>query len=176
MLLRKLLQILYPTKFDIQKNCSFNMKNNRAKSTSPGRQGVLNIIFIVAASSITYSLVWQNMAVDYLAPTPSLSGLIIRWRALSYPVWRASPSPGPGNSQLSKVTSSVTALAEWQYLQAEDALQETRCIAPMLVLCWATIADGGPTWNQHCINIAFFLDCWWVNIGQRQTPEPNTEP
>ena len=32
--------------------------------------------------------------------------------------------------------------------------QETRDIVPMLVYCWASVADGGSTINQHCDNIS----------------------
>ena len=31
--------------------------------------------------------------------------------------------------------------------------RQTQAIGPMLVYCWASVADGGPTINQHWENI-----------------------
>ena len=37
-------------------------------------------------------------------------------------------------------------------LKSNRADQRTRRIDPMLVLCWTTVCDAGPTWNQHWVN------------------------
>ena len=35
--------------------------------------------------------------------------------------------------------------------------QQTRDIEPMLVQYWADVVDGGPTSNQHWLNVSCFL-------------------
>ena len=35
--------------------------------------------------------------------------------------------------------------------------QQTRDVDPMLVQCWASVADGGPTLNQHRVHVPCFL-------------------
>ena len=35
--------------------------------------------------------------------------------------------------------------------------QQTRAIEPLLVQCWASVVDGGPTLNQQWLNISCFL-------------------
>ena len=30
--------------------------------------------------------------------------------------------------------------------------------SPMLILCWASVIDGGPTSNQHWVNALCFMD------------------
>ena len=35
--------------------------------------------------------------------------------------------------------------------------QQTRRIETMLVLCWASVADGGPTLSQECFNVSCLL-------------------
>ena len=41
-------------------------------------------------------------------------------------------------------------------LYAALQCQPTRDIEPMLAQCWASDVDGGPTLNQHWLNIS----CW----------------
>ena len=35
--------------------------------------------------------------------------------------------------------------------------QSTRIVKPMLVLFWASVADGGPTFNRHWVSASFNL-------------------
>ena len=35
--------------------------------------------------------------------------------------------------------------------------RQTRNVRPMLISCWATVGDGGPTWNQHWVNVSHLL-------------------
>ena len=38
-----------------------------------------------------------------------------------------------------------------------EASQQTRDVEPMLVQCWASVADYGPTLNQHCFIVSSLL-------------------
>ena len=35
--------------------------------------------------------------------------------------------------------------------------QQTRGIKPVLILCWASVADGGPELDQHWVNVSCLL-------------------
>ena len=35
--------------------------------------------------------------------------------------------------------------------------QQTRDIEPLLIQCWASVVDGGPTLNQQWLNVACLL-------------------
>ena len=48
-------------------------------------------------------------------------------------------------------TGTVSACTAW------PAAQQTRGVEPVLVLCWASIADGGPELVQHCVNVSCLL-------------------
>ena len=37
------------------------------------------------------------------------------------------------------------------------ATQQTRDVHQMLVQCWASVADGGPTLHQHWVNVSCLL-------------------
>ena len=37
------------------------------------------------------------------------------------------------------------------------AFQQTRKVHPMLVQCWASVVDGGPTLNRHWVNVSSSL-------------------
>ena len=45
---------------------------------------------------------------------------------------------------------------EWKYIIPAMA-QQARGVDPMLVYCWASVADGGPTLKQHWFNVSFLL-------------------
>ena len=36
-----------------------------------------------------------------------------------------------------------------------NAAQQTRGVEPVLVWCWASVSDGGPALEQHCVNVVF---------------------
>ena len=36
-------------------------------------------------------------------------------------------------------------------------IQPRRIVESMLVLCWLSVIDAGPTWNQHWLNVAHLL-------------------
>ena len=40
-----------------------------------------------------------------------------------------------------------------------EASQQTRDIVPMLVQCWSTVYDAGPTLNQQWDNVSCLLGC-----------------
>ena len=40
---------------------------------------------------------------------------------------------------------------------ARPVAQQTQGVEPVCVLCWASVADGGPELNQHCDNVSCFL-------------------
>ena len=40
---------------------------------------------------------------------------------------------------------------------ARPAAQQTRDVEPVLVLCWASVADGGPELDQHWVNVSCLL-------------------
>ena len=41
-------------------------------------------------------------------------------------------------------------------------------VKPLLAQCWSTVADGGPTLNQQCVNVSWLLDiCWDTGSGIR---------
>ena len=52
--------------------------------------------------------------------------------------------------------------------------QQTRGIYPMLLQCWATVEDGGPTLKQHWMNAPHKTDTGihpilfqcWAKVGQ----------
>ena len=46
---------------------------------------------------------------------------------------------------------SVSACTAWL------AAQQTRGVEPVLVLCWASVADGGPELDQHWVNLSCLL-------------------
>ena len=41
----------------------------------------------------------------------------------------------------------------------ERGSQQTRDVDPMLLWCWATVFDAGPTSHQHWINVPCLLGC-----------------
>ena len=53
----------------------------------------------------------------------------------------------------------VAAGAEYQHMRATipGPSQQTRYIEPMLVYCWADVADDGPTLNEHWFNVTCLL-------------------
>ena len=45
--------------------------------------------------------------------------------------------------------------------------QQTQCFNPMLVQCWASVEDGGPTLNQHWVDVSCLLGArlaMWANF------------
>ena len=42
-------------------------------------------------------------------------------------------------------------------LHCLTAAQQTRGVEPVLVLCWASVADGGPELDQHWFNVLCLL-------------------
>ena len=65
---------------------------------------------------------------------------------------------------------------------------QTRDIQPVLEKCWTSVEDGGPTLNQHWVNVLYFLgiNCipanmrHWPNVGlllgHRLRRWPNSKP
>ena len=43
-------------------------------------------------------------------------------------------------------------------LKNTGTIQQGQAVEPMLVQCWDSVADGGPTLNQHRFNISSLLD------------------
>ena len=54
----------------------------------------------------------------------------------------------PGYSELYRVNSACISV---------EAAQQTRDVRPMLIQSWASVADGGPTLNQHWANVPCLL-------------------
>ena len=57
----------------------------------------------------------------------------------------------------------------WHERRAISGIQ--RDVEPMLVWCWASVADAGPVSNQHW----FYVSClrgWFFNPHMSQTPTP----
>ena len=42
---------------------------------------------------------------------------------------------------------------------AQTETQQTRSVKPVLVWCWASVADGGPTIAQHRVNVLCLTAC-----------------
>ena len=56
--------------------------------------------------------------------------------------------------------------------EAVESPQQTRDIAHVLVQCWASVADDGPTLNQHMVNVPYLLGppCNRCNSQGRKMP------
>ena len=46
-----------------------------------------------------------------------------------------------------------------KYICVLECSHQTRYVDPMLVWCWPTVYDAGPTLNYHRVNISCLLDC-----------------
>ena len=67
------------------------------------------------------------------------------------PLAHQLPPPPPITLNSSKKTQNHP---EW-------TSQQTRYIDPMLVHCWASVVDGGPTLDQHWLDVSCFLGYGW---------------
>ena len=52
-------------------------------------------------------------------------------------------------------------------VNAPGTPQQTRYIAPLLVQCWASVVDGGPTLNQHWDNVSCLLTLLFLLLTLR---------
>ena len=59
---------------------------------------------------------------------------------------------------------SVTACLIHNNYQSESTSQQTRGIHPMLVQCWASVEDSGPTLKHHWMKSPVFAR-WWTNVA-----------
>ena len=41
----------------------------------------------------------------------------------------------------------------------QTSSQQTQDVEPVLVSCWSTVRDAGPTLNQHCFNVSCLMVC-----------------
>ena len=45
-------------------------------------------------------------------------------------------------------------------LYLNGVIRESRNVEPMVVWCWISVTDGGPTSTQHCFNVSCLLGYW----------------
>ena len=62
-----------------------------------------------------------------------------------------------GLSDLQPMSSVVNIYMVQNGQMAKCTSQQTRHIETMLFKCWASVADGGPTLNQHCFNVSCLM-------------------
>ena len=55
------------------------------------------------------------------------------------------------------VVSHADGRAAGKALTIHHHSQRARDVDPMLVYCWATVVDGGPTISQHWVNVSHLL-------------------
>ena len=53
---------------------------------------------------------------------------------------------------------------------------KTQYLNPMLILCWASVVDGGPTSNEHYERKHDTPIQCWLNVGQHHRRLTNLEP
>ena len=70
----------------------------------------------------------------------------------------------PAQATKFKSWRSETEHATYQSLRLPKILsQQTRDVDPVLFQCWASVADGGPTFKQHWVSASRLLEnlcCW----------------
>ena len=76
--------------------------------------------------------------------------------------WRDMSDQGKINNKVCLTDMSrksgrqyITLHCELYIAHTATTQQPTRCLQPMVIYCWATVADGGPTINHHWIHVAY---------------------
>ena len=66
--------------------------------------------------------------------------------------------PAPATlAQHLTVIESVPASTRLQQYAARPAAQQKRGVKPVLIWCWASVADSGPELDQHWVNVSCLL-------------------
>ena len=105
---------------------------------SPSWHGYVLAVIILILSQI------QNITYEQYYNTSTVCGLKIRTTMMGM-VYRKVPSVG----------------------DCFDITRQTRYVHPMLIQCWASVADGGPILNQHWVNVLCSRGKFYFSIDMR---------